>query len=75
MAVEILYEAREIGENGDYRAVSRRFSTDMEAIQEIRPEEDQVVIHSESQTILVPFDRVYELKIDRDRETVEEIKQ
>lgn len=72
MAVELVYESREL-QNGQFRNVSRRFSTEMDDVEEIVPNDDRVVVHANTETLVIPFNRVFELAVDLDEETVSDL--
>lgn len=72
--ISIIYESKELDpENGEWNQLTRKFTTAQEDVNNIVPEGDKVGIHLSGNTILVPFNRVYELSIDLDEETVEQV--
>jgi len=73
MAIEITYEAKELDKEGDWKQVTRQFSTEDPKVENIIPKEEKVGIHLDGQTLLVPFARIYELSIDLDEETVQKM--
>lgn len=73
MAISIVYDAKELTEDGEFQEVTRSFSTEDEGVEQIVPEENKVGIHLSGQTVLVPFQRVHELRIDLDQETVQQL--
>lgn len=73
MAIEVVYEAKEIDGDGEWQKVTRQFSTEDEKVENIIPQEEKVGIHLDGQTLLVPFVRIYELSIDLDEETVKKM--
>ena len=75
MAVEIVYDAKELQDNGEFDKVTRHFSTEQEGVENIVPEEEKVGIHLSGESVLIPFRRVHELRIDLDPETVEKIEE
>lgn len=74
MAIEMIYESREL-QDGELEEIERHFSTDQEGVKEIIPEDDKVALHLEGETLFIPWNRIFELSIDLDPETVQELEQ
>ena len=75
MAISVIYEAKELTDEGELVEKSRRFSTDDEEVENIVPEERKVGIHLKNESLIIPFVRVHELRIDLDKETVEDLEE
>lgn len=73
MAVTITYEAKELTENGEMKKQDKKYTTSQEEVKSINPMENKVAIHLEEQTLLIPFGRIYELKIDLDQQTIQQM--
>lgn len=72
--ISITYEAKELDpETGEWVQRTRKFSTDQEDVEQIVPQDNKVGIHLAGSTLLVPFNRIYELSIDLDEETVDQV--
>jgi len=84
MAIDLKYETkkkRKLPNPGDadptleWTETERHFNTEQEGVKEIIPQENKVAIHLEGETIMIPFSRVLELRVDLDPETVEKVEQ
>lgn len=75
MAIELIYETRELGEDGELEKVEKHVSTSQEEVKNIMPEEEKVGLHLEGETVLIPWSQVIELSIDLDPETVQKMEQ
>jgi len=81
MAIDLKYETKEKvkadpeGTKVDWVKKQRHFNTDQEGVKEIIPQENKVAIHLEGETIMIPFSRVLELRVDLDPETVKQVEQ
>jgi len=73
MAIEIIFESREALEDGSLERVEKHFSTEQEEVKNIVPEEDKVGIHLKGETLLVPWSRVFNVRLDLDPETVQNL--
>ena len=72
--IRILYEAKELDpESGKWNQKIREFKDTQEDVEQIVPQENKVGIHLTGTTLLVPFNRVYELEIELDEETVNQV--
>lgn len=72
--IRILYEAKELDpETGEYNQRVREFKDTQEDVEQIVPQDNKVGIHLTGTTLLVPFNRVYELEIELDEETVDQV--
>lgn len=72
--IRVLYEAKELDpESGEWNQRIREFKDTQEDVEQIVPQDNKVGIHLTGTTLLVPFNRVYELEIELDEETVDQV--
>lgn len=84
MAIDLTYETKEKvdwpnpgDEDPDTEWVEKQkhFNTEMKKVKQIIPQEEKVAVHLEGETIMIPFTRVLELRVDLDPETVKQVEQ
>lgn len=84
MAIDLTYRVdrlEEVQRTSDEEPQKRwtkkrvHYNTEQEAVKEIIPQENKVAIHLEGETIMIPFSRVLELRVDLDPETVKQVEQ
>ena len=72
--IRVLYEAKELDpEKEEWIETTREFKDTQEDVEQIVPQDNKVGIHLTGTTLLVPFNRVYELEIELDEETVQKV--
>jgi hypothetical protein len=74
MAIDLTYKTEE-KQDKEWQKVNRHFNTEMDAVKQIIPQEEKVAVHLEGETIMIPFRRVLELRVDLDPETVKQVEQ
>lgn len=85
MAIDLKWETKEPGatkkqdsgiETGTtWDKVQKHVNTEMEEVKQIIPQEEKVAVHLEGETLMIPFRRVLELRVDLDPETVKQVEQ
>jgi len=72
--ISITYEARELDPQTDqWLEKTRHFTTEMEEVKQIVPQDNKVGIHLSGTTLMIPFNRIYQLEIELDEETVNQL--
>lgn len=83
MAIDLKWETKEPGyttktdsgiEAGkDWDKVQKHVNTEMDEVKQIIPQEEKVAVHLKGETLMIPFRRVLELRVDLDPETVKQV--
>jgi len=74
MAIDLTYQTK-VKQDGEWTETQRHYNTQMDEVKQIVPQEEKVAVHLEGETVMIPFRRVLELRVDLDPETVKQVEQ